>query len=74
MHPEAELLGWYIASQEELDPHLLMFFHHQLKELNENPLLLMLDPQFDEAAKELPISIYNSKFDASHGVCLFVYQ
>ena len=41
----------------------------QLKELNENPLMLMLDPRFDENAKDLPISIYISQFDADDGVC-----
>eukprot|EP01138_Halocafeteria_seosinensis_P013841 gb/GECG01014134.1/.p1 GENE.gb/GECG01014134.1/~~gb/GECG01014134.1/.p1 ORF type:complete len:349 (+),score=59.86 gb/GECG01014134.1/:1-1047(+) len=67
VHPEVELLGWYMASASEADPNEVLTFHHQLKELNENPLMLMLDPRFDEDAKELPVSIYISQFDTDEG-------
>lgn len=49
VRPGVEVVGWYSIGDAPGPPHLTM--HHQISQVNESPILLMLDPQCLEHVK-----------------------
>lgn len=56
--PKQEVVGWYVTSPALQDVHLPL--HRKVCELNESPLVLLLDTALNPAAKDLPITVYET--------------
>ncbi len=56
--PKQEVVGWYVTSPVLQDVHLPL--HRKVCELNESPLVLLLDTALNPAAKDLPITVYET--------------
>jgi len=57
--PKHEVIGWYRVG-DDLAESDLQINNHAMKEYNECPLFVLVNPNPDDDAKELPISIYET--------------
>lgn len=59
---DLEIVGWYATGPitGSPSPHELVF-HRLLSEVNEAPVLLMLDPTINHTRRDLPVALYETE-------------
>lgn len=63
--PKLDLVGWYTTGQEIDENDLAV--NQKVMELNESPLLMVLDPRLDPTSKDLPVTLYETEMHVIDG-------
>ncbi|KAK9840416.1 hypothetical protein WJX74_009540 [Apatococcus lobatus] len=66
-----DIVGWYATGKMLTNAE--MAIHRKMSEHNESPVFLQLDPVFNPAQKDLPISLYESELHSMENVPSFVF-
>jgi len=69
--PSYELIGWYSVGKEVIEEDFAI--HRIVSEMNENPLLLMVDPDISKETKELPVKMLESVMQVRDEVTKMVF-
>ena len=59
VYEDRDLVGWYAVAPAPTANHLAL--HEEFVKYNESPLFLLMDPQPQQDAKDLPIQVYETE-------------
>ncbi|GAX82869.1 hypothetical protein CEUSTIGMA_g10295.t1 [Chlamydomonas eustigma] len=60
-----DLVGWYTTGETIGDNEMIV--NKKIMEMNESPVLLLLNPRIDNLRKDLPVTLYETEVHASEG-------
>jgi len=65
VYKDRELIGWYALAKEAGAEHLTL--HKEFLQYNESPLVLLMDPNPDADARDLPVTILEAEVQVVDG-------
>lgn len=71
VYKDLDVVGWYTTGAEVSDA--FMDIHKRIMELNESPVLLLLDPKPNPHARDLPLQLLESELRVKQGAAAFSF-
>lgn len=69
--PKVDVLGWYVTGAAVEDTH--MHIHKRIAEINEAPVLLLLNPAITPGRRDLPLELYETELHMADGRAHFSF-
>ncbi|KAI8474994.1 MAG: COP9 signalosome subunit 6 [Monoraphidium minutum] len=69
--PKVDVLGWYVTGAAVEDAH--MHIHKRISEINEAPVLLLLNPTITPGRRDLPLELYETELHVTEGRAAFSF-
>ncbi|KIZ02037.1 COP9 signalosome complex subunit 6 [Monoraphidium neglectum] len=69
--PKVDILGWYATGAAVEDAH--MHIHKRISEINEAPVLLLLNPAVTPGRRDLPLELYETELHVTEGRAAFSF-